>query len=120
MRSSIVTAERSCSPACVRSGQVESGVWAEAEPDALAVPSPKPHRHATQKGYPGLPGRGYPVYPESHRGYPEGYPVYPEIERPLDSTDAGDSGRPHPLDELLFRAALEQCVSHMVDALRAA
>ena len=52
----------------------------------------KPHRHATQKGYPSLPGRGYTVYPESHRGYPEGYPVYPEIERPLDSTDAGESG----------------------------
>ena len=39
---------------------------------------------------------------------------------PLDPTDAGDSGHPHPLDELLFRAALEQCVSHTVDALRAA
>ena len=29
------------------------------------------------------------------------------------------SGRPHPLDELLSRAALEQCVSHTVDALGA-
>ena len=101
MRSSIVTAERSCLPACVRSQKATRVVPLACCPHSLrssAAPT-RSRLHARSGG----------------RQTPRARP--PAAAPP---TDAGDSGRPHPLDELLFRAALEQCVSHTVDALRAA